>query len=743
MRSGNLAETGAGRRVLGVLVGCVLARATAAVAGGFSYAPWNNDATSDLSGSDTYTCAIDTANAANNTVAGVLFTGTTVANPSGTGYAVSGMTSVYTPDDPGVLITEKSLELARRFIYGGAPARITFSGLTPGRDYVATLYSVAWEGSGRVQTFACDGASLVLDQDVYGNNKGVRIVYTYTATLAGSITITVTPQGSGSLHLYAFSNREVRRSLYVNNGSFEWPVITGNSGNWEYRTDLAGWTISAANKIGLTKNVTPWAGQSLLPAGVQLAYIQNVAGASATLSQTLNNLVVGRTYRVSYRYAARNDGGGVTDPRIKVTLNGTVVQNSPYQKTLVATTNPSYLGAFTFTATATTALVAFDNTSAVGDTAVILDDVRVEDAWAAGWTIGAWTGDSTSGVDGSARYTHAIDLGSATAPIINGITFKASGTGGGPTEGATGANYDATSLNSRFPNDVNNLTGGGGGSAILATDFCHRGSPPVGYVTSVILNGLIPGLTYDTTVFGVGFDTAPNARFLGFNVNGSAEVTFDENLRDNNNGVRFTYRGTPTSAGAIAVNARVYSANWGFHWYGFCNKVVTTNRLVVADGFAGQNGTQNGLRIDLCRPDHANRPGGAFWTETGLNSAYHVDVASGAATLGPNAGAAIGITNGLGLYASHIKPHVVRLQADLRIGTLTGTDYGAARGVGLGFYKAGDYAASVEVRTAFTGLVLAPNGGLYLVENGTYMGDGSRVAYGGVFSAGSTYNLAY
>ncbi len=67
---------------------------------------------------------------------------------------------------------------------------------------------MAWDASGRVQTFSSEGNDLLLDQDYYGNNYGIVISYTYVATAASQdFTITKTTE-VGTFHMYALANRE-------------------------------------------------------------------------------------------------------------------------------------------------------------------------------------------------------------------------------------------------------------------------------------------------------------------------------------------------------------------------------------------------------------------------------------------------------------------------------------------------------------------------------------------------------
>ncbi len=733
------------RGCLGEVLLLALTGVSGALAGTFSTAPWNNDTNAGVSSNDTYTCAVNLEYATSIRLNGVLFTGVTNLNTSGTNFAIGGMANRYTADEANT-VTGWSRELAKRFHYGGNPARVTLSGLTPGRAYVATFYSVAWETAAvsRNVTFSCGDDTLLVNQDEFEDNNGIRILYEYVAGTNGAATISVaasTDAAPRTFHLYGFSNREAGRAFNLDNARFEWPKIVGNAGAWEYRADLPGWMVSAAGRVGLTTNALPWAGagSGAPPAGRQTAFIQ-YNGGTALLSQQVTNLVAGSRYRLSYRYAARNDATGRADPQMRVSVDGTVVQETLYGKSLYGAANPYYLGAYAFTATGETAFVTFANSRTNGDSAVLLDDVRVEPAAAPGWTLAAWQDDATSGVDGSAGYTHAIDLGSTVSTSVNGVLFKGSGTAGNPSETAAGANY-STLTTSRYANDVNNLSIGADGSAALAREFCYYSATPVGATNGFTLAGLIPGLTYDSTLFGVAFDNDPSARLLAFSVNGSEPVTFCENLRGNDNGSRWTYRTVAPTNGVIAWRARVHVFNYSFHCHAFCNRLASDETLVIADGFAGLNGAHNGLRIDARAADQVNRPGTAAYVETGMNNAHHVDLVGGRARLGANAGAGLDISRASPV---HRKPRAARVRADLSMGTLTGTDFLHARGIGLGFFTSGSYAnGALEVAAGFTGLVLAPDGGLYLVERGVDQGGASRIVYGGTFDPNGTYTLQY
>lgn len=520
----------------------------------------------------------------------------------------------------------------------------------------------------------------------------------------------------------------------IDNGSFEADTFSvfpgyasGNGGS------ITAWSSDDFTRVGINPSSgSPFADNGVIPDGLNAGFIQN-SGGTGYLRANVLNLSAGQRYRLSYRYNARN--GQVPQIRSTVdTASPTLLQND-VQYPSVGGANPYHLGAYEFTAEASSHTVTFENTKGAGDTTMTLDDVRIENADAPGWTTALWTGDGTSGVDGSASYTHAINLGDAASPTINGIVFKGSGIGGNPSEAANGANY-TTTLSGRFGGpDANNLSGGADGSAALSRQFCYQGGA-AGTLIGFTLHGLMPGLTYETTIFGIGFDPVPASRSLAFSVNSSPEVTFNESMHGNDNGLRLSYRGTADANGSIDAIARVYNDNFSFHYYGFCNKAEPDSALILADAFAGPNGADNGANISAHAPDHANLPLAAAYVETGMNSAFHTDIENGTARLGANAGAAIDIDTDI-----HVKPRVMRIQADLRVGTLTGPVGGNARGVGLGFYSDGTYDVSQEVGIDFTGLVLAPDGSLYLFEDGSY--SGLTVAHSGGFDVDTFYTLSY
>ncbi len=176
---------------------------------GWSFTNWTGDADSGITNDYTYTAAHSFGdNHAGVTVNGVSFVYN--FNQSGSGWTSTGLGAAWGGDDDAV-ITGDSEDLAEEFRYNGNPETFQFSGLTAGTRYKTTFFSVAWEASGRWQTFLNNASadSLHVAQDHYGNNYGITMSYVFDATGATE-DFTITPDvGNSTFHCYALANREV------------------------------------------------------------------------------------------------------------------------------------------------------------------------------------------------------------------------------------------------------------------------------------------------------------------------------------------------------------------------------------------------------------------------------------------------------------------------------------------------------------------------------------------------------
>jgi len=170
----------------------------------WSYSLWTGDADSGIDSNHTCTAAHCFGNDhASVTVNGVDFVEDN--NTSGSGWSIAGGV---TPMADGVgNVTGSSRDLIKDCIYHNSPIAVTFTGLTDGQRYQATFFSVGWGNDVAERTFVlAGGTSNVVDQNVYGENSGIKISCDYTAT-GTTQQITIDPNG-GYFPIYAMLNRE-------------------------------------------------------------------------------------------------------------------------------------------------------------------------------------------------------------------------------------------------------------------------------------------------------------------------------------------------------------------------------------------------------------------------------------------------------------------------------------------------------------------------------------------------------
>jgi hypothetical protein len=291
----------------------------------WSQVAWAGDLDSGIDASQTYTHAYNFGAATSPNINGVTFTGANGGNPSvGGSFSVTGIPNNF-GDDGGANVTGNSITLARSFIYGGNPGTLTLQGLVPGRQYLLTLYSKAWDAAGnRIIKFSAGSDQRVIDQDSYGRNdasrNGLRIIYAYTADGSGTLTVTLTPLvAANTFHFYGFSNREGTPSSSAWQYS-EWTSDASSSVSTAYFYTHA-YNLGSANNV-IINNLT-FLGQNAqnpsVPGVFSIAnffalygggYTPEIAGAGIDLARqfiydgrpgtlTLNGLVPGRRYVLS------------------------------------------------------------------------------------------------------------------------------------------------------------------------------------------------------------------------------------------------------------------------------------------------------------------------------------------------------------------------------------------------------------------------------------------------------------
>ena len=178
------------------------------VEGAWSQNAWINDASLTTSGSITH--AYNLGNGATAVTAGSIdFLAVAAANPSATasgaygGFSTSGFGG--SADDTNNILGDGAA-LSSGFVYGGNPGSLTIDDLEIGQNYILSLLSVGFEDGFRIVDIGTGTESLVVDQDFYGDNNGIKTDIAYTATDT-SMTFDFTPEDAGStFHLYGFYN---------------------------------------------------------------------------------------------------------------------------------------------------------------------------------------------------------------------------------------------------------------------------------------------------------------------------------------------------------------------------------------------------------------------------------------------------------------------------------------------------------------------------------------------------------
>jgi hypothetical protein len=106
----------------------------------------------------------------------------------------------------------------------------------------------------------------------------------------------------------------------------------------------------------------------------------------------------------------------------------------------------------------------------------------------------------------------------------------------------------------------------------MASTFIYGGNPG-----SITLEGLVPGVQYVATFYGVSFGGG-GGRAADFSINGD-RITVDENALPSGDGVKLQYSYTADNTGSATLNVQPYLAGNTIHFHGFANQDLTVTGL--------------------------------------------------------------------------------------------------------------------------------------------------------------------
>ncbi|MDO5113126.1 MAG: DUF642 domain-containing protein, partial [Planctomycetia bacterium] len=425
---------------------------------------------------------------------------------------------------------------------------------------------------------------------------------------------------------------------FIVNGSFETWTGAFNSYTYLYKNKpgtsdaITGWLYTpdtgytAENFTGITTDygfgvaptTNPFGEGRNIPDGDYALFIQR----PGTVSTTISGLTVGESYVLTYYYDSRSNN----DTTITTSLGDWTLQSSE----TVVRSRDFYKNTVRFIATEESLSLSFANkdyrevqdTSTgnwrLSDSTLLVDAVSLYAQTAnaySGWVrnLDLWKGDSSSTISSEQTYSHALNFGpngSVTDAVLNDVSFKAYG-GTNPTSDASGANFSVTGSTVNPDSGLqNNLEGTG--SDALSKGFIYG-------LSQIQLNGLIPGMSYETTFFGAYWDNNVSQRIGRFTAPDGSRIEVDEQTFIENGtryGGTFSWRGEASETGNLQFNVQNLSGNT-FHLYALANAASPDKDVVMATGFGGLNGENNGKQIVGTTMDYANIEGNNTWQARG------------------------------------------------------------------------------------------------------------------------------
>jgi hypothetical protein len=182
------------------------------------------------------------------------------------------------------------------------------------------MYCYYWETGNRQQTFtSTEDSPLVLNQDEYGNNKGIKISCVYLAS-GTTQELTITPSNNNTFHLYAMTNRESSTNAAAVN-------LDGAASDADGDALTAAWTVvSGPASVVFTNASAEDTTATFAATGtyvLRLTANDGELSSSDDLTVTVNGETLPPTVNEAPSVTAGNDTS-ITLPANTVSLNGTV-----------------------------------------------------------------------------------------------------------------------------------------------------------------------------------------------------------------------------------------------------------------------------------------------------------------------------------------------------------------------------------------------------------------------------------
>ena len=620
------------------------------------------------------------------------------------------------------------------------------------------------------------------------NTKPYLIEYTFTAPEDGVFTVRDMGLNQGqSWHFYGMSLKDATPNV-VKNGGFEADTFVSGSDQHGYADKhgnaITNWTLSNPSRIGLAPewgdanrtsqkcgdfiNSTQ-ASSAYLPDGSkQAVFLQT----DASISQNIT-LEPGTEYVLSYYTSART-AAAHKDPKYSVNVDGTQV----FEGLLLVNQfdrNKFTYNEIRFTAQNSDTSLIFSilpySDAGSSDRALLLDNVQIvkasdyvaptiegtkhdpyvkienaETGVVYNWMAKRWNSEDTASYStgyltgAPSDYSHAFNFGeTADRPMT---TEKADPQS--ENKSLTFHGVLAGGSNQQLTGNISLLAGGNSSGGFTDSFYFDDNSRALAKSTSynhdrIMLTGLEPGATYETTVFLRAFGTATGRNgYLTINGEKSPLINTYEMGSQNGGGLIVNFTGTADDYGVINIQVENTHSNDTLHLSGVSNRFVSASETQYNIPLQARFNKNDGSSVYGTTPETAQgQLASKTWVRRGndLACTYQYD-----AKMIHNNGAAIdykftgerATASAEDILGTNYGASTITLSADLRVGSTTGTYSDNARGVGLGFFDSKAGTGNGEVGLGFAGLVLDANGNLYYFDKSEAQNSGhvQAVAWG-------------